>query len=155
MLFRKVLKMDTLMPTLDKLLASVEINVKKAAYYLKTFLLRFNFKKLLLISFISAVVVAAIVVFTVFLTRNYFKERSTKKEMVQIQEELELFRKTKNSYPKSLYELIGVNPLKRDFDKDQWNIPYQYSTTNQGANYLLKSSGPDKSMNTDDDIVIE
>lgn len=155
MLFRKALKTDTLMPSVDKFLAAVEINVNKAAYYLKTFFLRFNFKKLLLGSFITVVLVAGIIALTIFLTKDYFKERSTKKEMTQLKEELEQFKNTKKLYPNSLSELIGSYPLKRDLHNDQWNNPYYYSVTRQGTDYSLKSSGPDQTMNTNDDLVIE
>lgn len=86
---------------------------------------------------------------------NSVLPKETKKEISEISERMEMWNEKYNSYPETLSEIIGNNPLRKLWENDSWNRPYEYSTTNNRKKFLIISAGFDGKFGTDDDIKSE
>lgn len=66
---------------------------------------------------------------------------------------LDLYEMDKGSYPKDLGELVsGDKKYMKKIPDDPWGKALKYTTDNNGRDYKLYSSGPDKQDNTEDDV---
>jgi uncharacterized membrane protein YraQ (UPF0718 family) len=107
-------------------------------------------RKLFLYPLIGIITIALIAIAAEFLLADYFKATNTKKEMSEIAEALNKYKYHQNKYPEDLQELIGNNPLKKEWLNDQWGHPYKYSVSASGP--VLVSLGKDGKEGTDDDL---
>ena len=78
-----------------------------------------------------------------------FKEKRTLKEMEEIKKAALKYDNEKRELPSSLSSLIGTNPLRLEWEKDDWESDYIYE------NNRLISPGKDKKPGTADDIILE
>jgi hypothetical protein len=89
------------------------------------------------------------------LGKPYFQMRDTKNEGHEIAFALQHYYQTEHTYPSSLVEFIGNDPLRRNWEKDAWNNAYYFTRTSNGKSYTLLSAGADGKLHTDDDIVMQ
>ena len=75
-----------------------------------------------------------------------------KNQMVEIVSETINFEKINKKLPETLDELIGVSPLMKKYKSDYWGNKYQYTIVNREISII--SPGKDKTIDTEDDIVI-
>jgi hypothetical protein len=112
-------------------------------------------RKLLLYPLIAIVVIAAAAFTIEFVGQDYFKARSTKKEMTEVTEALNQYKSHLNKYPENLQQLIGNNPLKKEWLSDEWKNPYTYTIPADSQNFSLTSQGKDGQLKTEDDLVLD
>lgn len=106
----------------------------------------------------AAVTVMAFLVLSVcilILGQGYFKKRNTISDCKEITAALNFYKENKNIYPPNLTILISNNPMRANWNKDDWGNPYQYKTANNGTTFILISSGKDGKPNTKDDIIFK
>jgi general secretion pathway protein G len=96
-------------------------------------------KKLFLYPLIAIIGIAIIAIAGEFILSDYFKGRSTKKEMTEIADAISKYRYHQNKFPQDLQQIIGNNPLRKEWISDQWEKPYKYSVSPDGQNFLLVS----------------
>ncbi len=105
------------------------------------------FMRTYIVVFILSLMIIAIVQFNVF---SIFHNKNEQR-LIELRELL-LREKTFNgTYPNSLEEAIRNNPLHKHLLKDHWGSPFYYKIINKNE-YILKSLGKDKTLNTEDDI---
>jgi hypothetical protein len=85
------------------------------------------------------------------LAQGYFKKRDTINNCKEIVTALEQYRQSTKIYPVTLSELR--NPMLSL--KDHWGNAYHYQSQNDGAHFILTSSGEDRKFNTGDDLVFK
>jgi hypothetical protein len=112
-------------------------------------------KKSINVAFVSLISIIAVAVVFFLFSKNYFKKRDTLNECKEIFIGLEQYKTSTSSYPVNLSVLIGGNPLRASWTKDEWEEPYQYTLTNNGKSYILRSAGADNRFGTKDDLVFE
>jgi general secretion pathway protein G len=105
-------------------------------------------------SIIVNVLVFAIII-VILMVAIWYKDtftfaKNTRKEMAEICDRAEEWKKTFGAYPTNLQELIGNNPLRQTWKLDDWNTPYRYKRLEHGI--LIVSAGSDKTFDTKDDI---
>ncbi|TYA86786.1 type II secretion system protein GspG [Seonamhaeicola marinus] len=76
--------------------------------------------------------------------------KNTKEEIQQITEWIEMWYDKYESYPKSLKEAIGTNPMRQDWYRDAWGREYKYSLMN--GMFKIVSAGKDGEFGTKDDV---
>jgi hypothetical protein len=110
-----------------------------------------SFTRKLLFYPLIAIVFIALAAFAIdFAGQDYFKARSTEKEMTEMTEALNKYKYHTKKYPENLRQLVGNNPLKKDWLTDQWGNSYKYKVMPGGI--TLASFGKDGKENTDDDL---
>lgn len=80
---------------------------------------------------------------------TYLKVKKTKTEMNQLIVELKTYHEINEVYPEDLSFIINKKPINKKFEKDAWLSKYYYNRDN----YKLISTGEDKLINTDDDLI--
>lgn len=80
-------------------------------------------------------------------------QKRTEKEMTEIKTSIKKYKKDTKDFPDSIEELIGKNPLRKDWSEDYWGTPYRLS--NKGDQSIeLTSAGSDRQFGTKDDLKI-
>jgi hypothetical protein len=102
---------------------------------------------------VISMIVVAVTVILVY--GHYSKGNVTEKEMEQMTQSLAKYKSHSGQYPAGLTELIGNDPLKRDWFLDSWGNEMDYKVNTDGLGYTLSSSGADGKLGTADDIVIK
>ena len=82
---------------------------------------------------------------------SIFPEK-TKKEITEMSDRMENWKKNLGKYPTELNELIGNSPLRQDWKKDAWNREYELKIIENGYEFLITSAGSDGKFGTEDDI---
>lgn len=114
---------------------------------------------MLVLVIIAAIAGIAVVNIGSFQTRAF--ERTAKAEISNLKSGLETYRLEVGSYPSTLDALYEqpsdladpskwMRVLKEPVKPDPWGNAYEYSLN--GAEYELRSLGPDKQSGTEDDI---
>jgi len=80
----------------------------------------------------------------------------TRKDIDTIQTAIRIHEVKNSMLPDSLDQLtvgVGEEPpiLKREYLFDRWGTPFQYKKIGK-FDFEIRSAGPDKKMNTDDDL---
>lgn len=92
----------------------------------------------------------------IFLFLRYQKTsvlpEETKKELTEINDRIVKWNDKFGKYPTDLNELIGINPMRKDWKQDSWNRPYKYEINENGSDFSIISAGLDGKFGTDDDI---
>lgn len=81
------------------------------------------------------------------------RKKRTINEMNKIKSSILKYHDDTGSYPTSLQELIGQNPLRQSWKSDSWNTSYRL--THQMLKITITSAGSDRQFGTVDDIRIE
>jgi hypothetical protein len=81
-------------------------------------------------------------------------ERLTKSELSEIKQAILIFKQQEGRLPKNLEEIIGDNPIKKSWIKDEWNRPYHYVILDTVSQFYLHSLGNDGVPKTEDDIYL-
>lgn len=115
------------------------------------------FQKYLLQPGFKVLIVAILLIcmgsFLFFSYRNSFiYPDKTKKEISLIGNWIIKWNDKFGNYPKSLYEAIGNNPMKKEWLKDAWDRDYEYLVSDRENSFLLRSAGKDGQFETEDDI---
>jgi ABC-type multidrug transport system fused ATPase/permease subunit len=76
----------------------------------------------------------------------------TKSEIRKISSAISEFNTAHGYFPDSLSELIINHPLRSGWLKDSWGEPYIYKKMDDREDIQLISKGPDKELNTEDDL---
>jgi hypothetical protein len=97
----------------------------------------------------SVVTVAAVTLF--FFDVIPFAKRRTKIEMIEIQTAMIKSNKDLGEYPTSLQDLIGSNPMRKEWLTDEWGTMYRLAYQNLHLKKIT-SAGKDKKFDTKDDI---
>ncbi|MDJ1498361.1 type II secretion system protein GspG [Cytophagaceae bacterium DM2B3-1] len=107
-------------------------------------------------STLTTLLILALIISCVFIFgQNYFHKRATRQECDQIVSALQFYKESTKNYPTTLREVIGNDPLRRDWDKDDWENVYQYKTINNGQSFMLRSCGVDGKPDTEDDLLYQ
>ena len=107
-------------------------------------------KQIFKIVMISAIgLLVAVVGFFIF-SQNHFKEQNTITRSKEIVASLNSYKAELKTYPKSLTELIGNNPIRGEWIKDCWGNEYSYIGSE--SSFILVSKGADGIINTADDL---
>ena len=88
-----------------------------------------------------------------YVSHNYTKPRTTKKELVEISNSILRYKQQTKTVPQSLIDLIGSRPLRRTWLTDSWDNHYVY-VLDSDSTITIISKGKDNMLNTDDDIKI-
>jgi hypothetical protein len=78
--------------------------------------------------------------------------KRTESEISEIHRSITKYQNETGTLPTSLDELIGGNPLKKEWRADYWGTEYRLVLINEST-YRLTSAGPDRQFNTEDDLV--
>ncbi len=118
----------------------------------------FTLIEILLVLVIVSVVAGAAVL-GIFAQQDKAYINFTKSEIGTASTALKTYRLNSGSYPaelKALWEKPSdatgswTQSLEKAMENDPWGTPYQY--TLNGTSYEIRSAGPDKQLNTEDDI---
>jgi hypothetical protein len=82
------------------------------------------------------------------------KGKDTTKRMILTTQSLEKYKSNFGSYPTGLADLVGNDPLKKEWFRDYWGNEIDYKTTNNGLGYELRSPGEDGKSGSTDDVVM-
>jgi hypothetical protein len=82
---------------------------------------------------------------------NYSKKVDTENQLSKMALAIEKTKNEKSNYPSTLIELIGSNPLRREWVKDEWGNSIQYTIDEAG--FILSSPGKDGVLGNEDDVV--
>ena len=74
--------------------------------------------------------------------------------MTEIKLAIEKFKKDTKNFPDSIDELIGKNPLRKNWSEDNWGTAYKLFK-NENQSIELTSAGTDRQFGTKDDLKIE
>ncbi|KJD31817.1 hypothetical protein PK35_13810 [Tamlana nanhaiensis] len=96
-------------------------------------------------------VVVSSIVFFAYQRKAIFPKK-TKKEIAEMSGRVEAFKAHFNTYPNTINELIGNNPMRQSWKTDAWDRAYQYTITNNGNKFIIISAGYDGKFHTKDDI---
>ncbi|MDJ1499128.1 type II secretion system protein GspG [Xanthocytophaga agilis] len=113
------------------------------------------FKSIVKSTFVTLLILALVISCIFIFGQNYFHKRNTRQECDQIVSALQFYKESTKTYPATLTEIIGNDPLRRDWDKDSWENVYQYNTLNNGQSFMLRSSGADGNTDTEDDLLYQ
>lgn len=126
--------------------------IEKANHFWEDFfaLVRTSFKPVALtVIVVTIVFVACAVGYT-----RYSRKGVTEKQFARMAQSLEKYKAHYGVYPNGLAELIGTDPLKREWYQDAWGNKVEYTLSNNGVSYTLKSAGADNSPGNEDDLTI-
>jgi hypothetical protein len=88
-------------------------------------------------------------------SEKYVLPERTINEGNQIAAAIREFNSSNGYLPGHIDDLIVNLPLRAGWLKDSWEEPYHYEKINDGTQFRLVSKGPDKVLNTGDDINFE
>jgi len=88
----------------------------------------------------------------VLLFANYSKKSDTENQFSKMSLAIEKLKNETGSYPETISTLIGSNPLRREWTKDAWGNPVNYTIVNSG--FKLISAGKDGVFGNEDDVVL-
>ena len=88
-------------------------------------------------------------------SENYVLPERTISEGNQIAAAIREFDSSNGYLPDNILELTDNYPLRAGWLKDSWGEPYQYEKLKDGMSFRLLSNGPDRVLNTEDDILIK
>ena len=84
------------------------------------------------------------------------EQDQAKIQMNEIAKAIDLFKITEKKVPDSLEELTQEDDngeaYMKDIPDDPWDTPYEYRPDGR-KKYFLSSAGPDRQLDTDDDII--
>ncbi len=103
----------------------------------------------------TVISVLVIGVTAALLVKQFSKGSDTEKEMSRMALGLSKYKNAYGHYPANLAELIGNDPLKREWLQDTWGNGMDYTLTKNGAGYKLNSPGADRKVGTADDLTLE
>lgn len=114
-----------------------------------------SLKKLIVLtaSVIVGFVLLAVLIF--FLAQDSIKRKNTQAECAEISPALSRYKADTGAYPADMNTLIGLNPLRRDWQTDEWGVPYRFITNKNNRGYTLTSAGKDGKFGTLDDIILK
>ena len=84
--------------------------------------------------------------------RGFIFPQKTKSEIAKISVTIEEWNKAFDHYPVNLQELIGNNPIRKNWDKDAWGVPYLYIVSEDKKEFQIVSAGSDHIFDTEDDL---
>ena len=114
-------------------------------------LVRTFFRRIVLTS--SVVIVLAVLVLLSY--GHYSKSSVTEKEMALMTQSLAKYKSHFGYYPAGLAELIGNDPLKKEWLQDSWGNQMAYKVSKDGLGYKLSSPGVDGKIGNGDDLILE
>jgi len=82
-------------------------------------------------------------------------EKATRYEGIRIERALRSYHDSSGFYPSVLSKLIDGKPLRGEWNRDEWEQAYYYRVTANRSDYIFISSGKDKLLGTDDDIIFK
>jgi len=88
-----------------------------------------------------------------FLNSNFFEGNETRKELIEIKKGVDTYKEKSGEYPKTMEELVGKSPVRKDWKTDEWGKAYSLQNS-EGALQIV-SGGPDGKMHTSDDFKSE
>ena len=104
---------------------------------------------------VLGILVIGIFGIAMFFTDNFpLGQKRTEKEMTEIKLAIEKFKKDTKNFPDSIDELIGKNPLRKNWSEDNWGTAYKLFK-NENQSIELTSAGTDRQFGTKDDLKIE
>lgn len=65
------------------------------------------------------------------------------------------FKASHGHLPDQIVDLTNGYPLRSGWLKDSWGEAYYYEKVNDGAGYRLISKGPDRKIDTKDDLILK
>jgi Ca2+/Na+ antiporter len=89
---------------------------------------------------------------SVFAFQYYAKEKDSQRQLTQMSLSLAKYKHAHGRYPDNLLEIIGNDPLKRDWLRDAWGNPVEYRVLEGGRSFVLRSAGSDGTLDTSDDL---
>lgn len=104
------------------------------------------------VAFTVIVVTIVFVACAISYTR-YSRKGVTEKQLARMSQSLEKYKAHYGVYPNGLAELIGTDPLKREWYQDAWGNKVEYTLNNKGLGYTLKSAGADGVAGNEDDLI--
>lgn len=124
-------------------------NVEKYKSWIWLILLPTDIVAILFFTFIGAILSI------LFIYESFpLNKKRTIKEMEAIEEAIIRFNGESSRYPYDIQELLGNNPLKKDWEADYWGNKYRLIKLDES--YIqLTSDGEDGEAETDDDIRIK
>lgn len=103
---------------------------------------------------ITGIIMIVLSVGLILLFNNYSKAELTEKRMDKMAQALEKYKSHLGNYPSGLSDLIGTDPIRREWYQDAWGNAMTYNLSKEGS-YKLVSAGPDGKSITNDDLVRE
>ncbi|MEO9954464.1 type II secretion system protein GspG [Nonlabens sp.] len=96
----------------------------------------------------------ALVLMILFITyqRTITYPKNTQQEIMVIAGRVENWYEINGSYPSVLEELIGSNPIRKEWKTDAWKREYQFTLSDDGKSFFISSAGADGKHGTNDDI---
>ncbi|TRZ41618.1 type II secretion system protein GspG [Robertkochia solimangrovi] len=113
---------------------------------------RYLFRPSLLIFLGTLLFISILTSVFMIIQHTYINPGKTEQEILKIGGALEKWKNHTGQYPESLKELIGNGPIRQGWEVDAWNHPYQYTLSDDRANFKLVSSGSDGFFGTKDDL---
>lgn len=113
-------------------------------------LIRKFFKRVALTIIIATLVFAGSVITYTKMSRK----SDTEKQLARMARALDKHKNELGNYPANLSELIGNDPLRREWFQDAWGNKIEYSITKNGAGYQLVSAGADGVKGNGDDLTV-
>lgn len=103
------------------------------------------------------IVIAVTGLYTVgdWYSETFVLPEQTKTEGRQIASAILEFNSTHGYLPDNIDELIKNYPLRAGWLKDSWGEPYFYEKIGDGKEFRLISKGPDRELNTEDDLLFK
>ena len=109
-----------------------------------------------LLGFISLIVITAFfiasLIFVLDSSRGKASLKYVQREMSEIVNEVKEFERINKKLPNNIEELVESSPLKKKYATDYWGNKYKFSI--EDREILVISPGKDKSINTEDDIIV-
>lgn len=111
---------------------------------------------------ILLVIIPAFVIIAVsglFAVGDWYSEKfvipeQTTYEGANIVSAIQVYKESYGKYPSGISELINGRPLRSGWGEDGWGEPYYFEVLENGSDFRLISKGRDRTINTDDDIVL-
>jgi hypothetical protein len=102
---------------------------------------------------LTIVTVSMLAVAMILAYKHYSKGGLTEERLQKMSQSLEKYKSHHGAYPAGLADLIGNDPLKREWFQDSWGNSIVYIPSANGG-YNLSSPGADGKLNTSDDVVV-
>ena len=113
------------------------------------YVVRKSFKTIVLTIIVFTILsVGSIIAYT-----SYSKKSVTEKQLARMSQAIAKHKNQLGNYPVDLAELVGNDPLKREWFKDSWGNKVDYAVTKNGKGFQLTSPGADGVMGNGDDLV--
>ncbi len=103
---------------------------------------------------LSLIVISFLAASILFIMDTFpLKQKRTIKEMKAIKEAMLNYKHNMNEYPADLVEIIGSNPVRKEWFTDAWANDYVLDLKKEN-NIQLMSKGKDGKLHTNDDIIV-